>query len=73
MMIKHGWQPFITTDELICGDTRAGNGYCIGKAVAKPNRDELLKIIKSGKRVDPIAILAELDERDELAKKANAH
>ena len=42
LMAKHGFEPFHTTKEQICGkDTgRHGNGYCLGKACAIPTIEE---------------------------------
>lgn len=71
IMKKHGWDPFITTDDLICGQTRAGNGYCIGKAVDKPSNSELISLIENGMRVDPLETLEELDSRDAATNLAN--
>ena len=65
IMIKHGWKPFITTEDPICGDTRAGNGYCIGRTCDIPEKNELLSIIENGQRVDPKEIIFELDGADE--------
>jgi adenylosuccinate synthase len=65
IMIKHGWKPFITTEDPICGDTRAGNGYCIGRTCDIPEKNELLSIIENGQRVDPKDIISELDGIDE--------
>jgi len=63
-MIKHGWKPLITTTELICGPTRVGNGYCIGRVCDIPSKENFLKLIDSGKKVKPKEIIEELDEID---------
>jgi 2-polyprenyl-3-methyl-5-hydroxy-6-metoxy-1,4-benzoquinol methylase len=66
-MIKHGWRPFIITEEMICSEARIGNGYCVGRAVKPPSHEELIRIIEGGKRVDPQDILRELDLCDQRA------
>jgi len=59
-MIKHGWQPFITTEEMICSESRIGNGYCFGRTSPAPSHEELIRLIKGGKRIDPQETLREL-------------
>jgi SAM-dependent methyltransferase len=64
MMFKHGWQPLLTTDNLICGPTRPGGIYCLGRLGAVPTHDEFLAMIRSGKREAPETILGKFDALD---------
>ncbi|MBF0215774.1 MAG: methyltransferase domain-containing protein [Candidatus Omnitrophica bacterium] len=66
IMMKHGWKPFMTTDEPICGPTRPGGIYSIGKVSDIPSGSEFLDIIESGKREDPQVIIAKYDELDRV-------
>ena len=65
MMMKHGWQPLETTDEPVCGPTRPGGIYCLGKLSQKPSFDNFLEIIDSGKREYPNEIKRKFDLLDE--------
>ena len=64
MMIKHGWQPFMTTDDSICGPTRPGGIYSMGRLGAVPTDEEFLKVIRSGKRESPETVLTKFEELD---------
>ncbi len=64
MMIKHGWQPMLTTDDSICGPTRPGGIYSLGRLGPVPTHEEFLKIIRSGKREAPEEVLTKFDELD---------
>ena len=39
----------ITTDEQICGASRAGGIYCLGKLKKTPNQKQFHELIKNGK------------------------
>lgn len=57
LMRKHGWQPLWTTARPICGPTRPGGVYCLGRA-AQPLADPEL-IATAGKAGDEVdALLA---------------
>jgi len=66
VMIKHGWKPFIVTDQPICGNKtgRDGNGYCIGKAGNIPTPAELFALIEGGLKISPSEIINEFDLLD---------
>lgn len=64
MMIKHGWKPFFTTDDLICGQSRPGGIYSLGRLEQVPTQAEFLEIIRSGKREIPEEILGKFDAVD---------
>ncbi|AEF99593.1 class I SAM-dependent methyltransferase [Methylomonas methanica] len=64
MMMKHGWQPFMTTDDSICGPTRPGGIYSLGRLGDVPSHDDFLATIRSGKRETPKEILSKFDELD---------
>ena len=50
IMIKHGWEPFITTQNPICGPTRKGGYFTFGRYVGKRKTRDLKRLIKMGKR-----------------------
>jgi hypothetical protein len=50
LMRKHGWEPLWTTSDSLCGSTRPGGIYCLGRASAMLSNDTLLDLIRSGKR-----------------------
>ena len=51
IMIKHGWQPILTTQNPICGPTRQGGYFTFGKFLGKkPTNKELKNFIKKGKK-----------------------
>ncbi|XYI03925.1 class I SAM-dependent methyltransferase [Sorangium sp. So ce1128] len=56
LMVKHGWQPLFTTDAPLCGPTRPGGIYCLGRAVDVPAPEVVHALIRSGKRDDPRAL-----------------
>tara|TARA_B100001964_G_C14238292_1_gene603621 strand:+ start:570 stop:1496 length:927 start_codon:yes stop_codon:yes gene_type:complete len=64
IMIKHGWKPFRTTDDPICGESRSGRIYCFGRLSEPPSREDFLNIISSGKREVPQDILIKYEEID---------
>ncbi len=66
MMIKHGWQPFIATDDPVCGVNvqREGNGYCVGRAITIPTQSELDVVIEGGLKDVPSETIKEFDDFD---------
>ncbi len=68
IMIKHGWEPVLTTDKPICGPTRPGGIYCLGKASKTHDTKSFLKMIESGKRELPEDIIAKFDKLDGIKK-----
>lgn len=65
MMIKHGWAPVFSTDEPICGPTRPGGIYCMGRVSDIPGTTRLLDIISAGKKETPEEVLEKFDKLDE--------
>ena len=65
MMIKHGWDPILTTDKELCGPTRAGGIFCLGKYTAPPSSEEFSKLIET--KNEPVKDI--LNKFDELDKK----
>jgi SAM-dependent methyltransferase len=64
MMIKHGWQPILTTDDPICGPTRPGGIYSLGRLGPVPTHEEFLEIIKSDKHESTEFVLEKFNELD---------
>jgi len=64
MMRKHGWDPIRVTDEAICGPSRPGGIYAVGRAGAVPSREDFLALIDGGQREEPAALLAAFDRLD---------
>ncbi len=64
MMIKYGWNPILTTDELICGPTRPGGIYSLGRLGLVPSNEEFLEMIDAGKRESPEQVLKKFDDLD---------
>lgn len=50
LMCRHGWEPIRTTHEPVCGPTRPGAVFVLGRACAEPDPD-LLERIKAQGRV----------------------
>lgn len=50
MMLKHGWEPVLTTDNPLCGPSRPGAIFCLGRACNKPSTDTFQALIDSGKK-----------------------
>ena len=71
MMIKYGWEPIVTTDELITGPTRAGGIYCLGRLTTPPSHDEFMKRISAGKRELPSEIIKRFDDLDKAKAMSN--
>jgi SAM-dependent methyltransferase len=64
MMMKYGWQPLLTTDDPLCGPTRPGGIYSIGRLGPRPTRDEFLATIRGGKRETVVQVLSKFDALD---------
>ncbi|MBN1817465.1 MAG: class I SAM-dependent methyltransferase [Sedimentisphaerales bacterium] len=64
IMIKYGWEPVFSTQEPICGPTRPGAIYCLGRAGDMAGMDPLLRAIEQGKRENPEGLLARFDQID---------
>lgn len=62
LMRKHGWQPLFTTDDPLCGPTRPGGVYCLGRAVEALAPEALQALIRGGKRDDYRALQGRLAE-----------
>lgn len=50
MMMKFGWEPIYATDEPLCGPTRPGGIYCLGRLAGPSDEKKLQEIIKHGRR-----------------------
>jgi SAM-dependent methyltransferase len=50
LMQKHGWEPLWTTSDTLCGPTRPGGIYSLGRASTMMPNNVLLDLIQSGKR-----------------------
>jgi hypothetical protein len=48
IMQKHGWEALWTTSDLLCGSTRPGGVYGLGKASKVMSSNTLLSLIESG-------------------------
>lgn len=68
-MIKHGWQPILTTDDPICGPTRPGGIFCLGRLGNVPSNKEFLEIINTGKSESVKSILSKFDDIDNKLRK----
>lgn len=64
ILLKYGWEPILTTDQPICGPSRPGGIYCLGKLNKKQPKISINDIIKSGKKETPNEILAKFDKLD---------
>ena len=64
MMMKYGWQPLLTTAVPLCGPTRPGGIYSLGRLGSKPTNEEFIKTILAGKRETPEEVLNKFDELD---------
>lgn len=50
LMLKYGWQPFLTTKYPITGPTRQGTIFCLGRYLGNNNIKKFKNLIKSGKK-----------------------
>lgn len=64
MMLKHGWEPFRVTDEPLCGPTRPGGIYALGRATTIPSHSTLLELIGNGKSESIVDILDKFERLD---------
>jgi SAM-dependent methyltransferase len=64
MMMKHGWQPILTTDDPLCGPTRPGGIYSLGRLSAPPSHDDFVHMIRAGKHEKTADILKKFDDLD---------
>lgn len=71
LMIKYGWQPFITTKFPITGPTRQGTIFCIGRYKNKLNYNKFLNLIKLGKKETYEDIIYKLKYYDYLSKNSS--
>ena len=69
LMWMHGWEPIWTTDEPLCGPTRPGGVYCLGRAIEPPWPD-VAALIRGGQRDDPRALCERLAVRG-ITRKAS--
>jgi len=66
IMIKYGWKPLILTDDPICGPTRPGGIFCLGRLGDKPSNEEFMEIITNGKSESVESVLKKFDVLDNL-------
>jgi len=66
LMAKHGFEPFNTTNEQICGKDmgRNGNGYCLGKACAIPSIEDFTERVKKEGKGKAEEVLEKLNDWD---------
>ena len=69
IMMKHGWEPFLTTKYPICGPTRRGGYFCFGKYKGNLIRKKFKKVIGYGKKETFETIKYKLKYYDYLAHK----
>ncbi|HEV7372413.1 class I SAM-dependent methyltransferase [Arenibaculum sp.] len=48
LMAKHGWTPLWATADPICGPTRPGGVYCLGRAAEPADADTLAALVRDG-------------------------
>ena len=68
IMIKYGWEPFITTKHPITGITRENTIFCLGRFKGKSVSKNFKQLIKSGKRETFADVEYKLKYHDYLAK-----
>ncbi len=73
IMMKYGWEPFLTTMYPISGPTREGGIWCLGSFKGKKNLKNFNKIIKNGKRETYETLKFKLKYYDIINKKLNPH
>jgi hypothetical protein len=56
LMAKHGFEPIWTTHDPICGPTRPGAVYCLGKRLDKPESEALPRLLMQNRhdRIDDL-------------------
>ncbi len=62
-MLKHGWTPEWTTSRELCGPTRPGSVFVLGRCAAPKSQEELLAEIASGHRETPDELRRRLAEQ----------
>ncbi len=50
IMIKHGWKPYLTTQNEITGPTRQGGYFTFGRYLGKNNKVNISRLIQMGKK-----------------------
>ena len=63
MMMKHGWKPFLTTNEEIYGSTRPGAFTSMGKLEKYFKKEDFKEILKN-KKEDYIEVIKKFDDHD---------
>jgi hypothetical protein len=69
IMIKYGWEPFLTTKFPITGPTRENTIFCLGKYKGERIKKNFQKVIKYGKKETFEDIIFKLKYYDYLAKR----
>jgi len=60
LMLKHGWTPTLSTDQALCGPTRPGGVYVLGRASEPFAQEALMREIAAGRRDDAVGLRREL-------------
>jgi 2-polyprenyl-3-methyl-5-hydroxy-6-metoxy-1,4-benzoquinol methylase len=68
-MIKHGFNPFLTTKYPITGETRENTIFCLGRFEGKKISKNFKSLIKNGKRETYEDVVYKLKYHDYLAKR----
>jgi SAM-dependent methyltransferase len=64
IMQKHGWEPIFATDKELCGPTRPGGIFCLGRATQIPSKEGFQELIRPGQGEKATDVLARFDELD---------
>ena len=70
IMIKYGWEPFLTTKYPITGPTRENTIFCLGKYKGKKVSNNFQDLVKHGKKETFEDIKYKLMYHDYLAKRS---
>jgi hypothetical protein len=61
LMLKHGWTPELTTDRALCGPTRQGSVFVLGRRAEPLSQPALEAAIAAGRRDTPDQMRRRLD------------
>jgi SAM-dependent methyltransferase len=62
LMLKHGWTPELTTSRALCGPTRPGSVFVLGRRAEPLSPSALEAVIAAGRRETPDQMKQRLDE-----------
>lgn len=63
LMLKHGWTPELTTTRDLCGPTRPGSTFVLGRRAEPLSQPALEEVIAAGRRDTPDELRRRLDAR----------